>query len=290
MPTNPTSGTPPKGGAAATESAAHMETMLFQSLLGRVRTATGKGRLLERSETALRLILNRDSDRDHLNELMKRLHRAVETLPDDPAQPPPEALATAVASCLEILDQAEHRRLATLGPADPHAHHAHHPAPGESVADLERMVHARHRPAPKVKQRASSAGTIGMVVGLLAILGIGLAIHLNGGTESKAPQEASRPLVVQIEGALHGSIPGTNLFGGSLRVTSEGGRYFVTVTGIPAGECVLAGWDLVRKGVVTVNGTTPARVSVAKLNDLCHEEDLATMRWSPKEGGSKDGS
>jgi hypothetical protein len=262
-----------------------MEAMLFQALLGRVRTASGKGRLLERSDTALRLILNRETDHEELARLMKQLRLAVQPLPDDPAEPAPEALAAAIAACLEILGQAERRRVATLGPAQAATPHPlHHPALGESVADLERVANARHKTVVKPRDKGSTVKTVAMIAAVLGVLGAGLAIHVNSGNDAKGPQEAVRPLVVQIEGALHGSIPATNLFGGSLRVTSEGGRSFVTVTGVPAGECVLAGWDLVRKGVLTVNGTTPLRVSAAKLNELCHEGEQATLRWTPKDG------
>jgi hypothetical protein len=95
-------------------------------------------------------------------------------------------------------------------------------------------------------------------------------------------QAAVRPLVSQMEAAAHGTVPSTNLFGGSLRVVAQSGSSVVTVDGIPAGECVSAGWDLVRKGVLTINGVTPVRVSAAKLNELCHDGDTATLVWAPK--------
>jgi len=116
-----------------------------------------------------------------------------------------------------------------------------------------------------------------MVGILLVILAAGLTISLHGHSD-----QAVRPLVAQMEAATRGNVPATNIFGGSLRASAQGGRTVVTVDGIPPGECMSAGWDLVRKGLLTVNGVTPKSVSAAKLNDLCHEEDLATLIWAPK--------
>ena len=62
----------------------------------------------------------------------------------------------------------------------------------------------------------------------------------------------------------------------------------MTVEGVRPNECVSAGWDLVSKGVLTVNGVTPARVSAAKLNELCHNEDTATLAWVPKDRKKQD--
>jgi hypothetical protein len=124
-----------------------------------------------------------------------------------------------------------------------------------------------------------------IVAAILVLLAGGLALLFRdrGGSEQQA-----RSLVTHMEAAVHGSIPAANVFGGALRVTVNGGRSVVTVEGIPPSECVSSGWDLVRKGVLTVNGMTPPRVSAAKLNELCHGEPVATLIWTPKAGAGAD--
>ena len=52
---------------------------------------------------------------------------------------------------------------------------------------------------------------------------------------------------------------------------------------VPPSACVSVGWKLVRKGLLSINGTMPTRVSAAKLADLCNQEDgAAVLTWIPK--------
>jgi hypothetical protein len=271
MPTDQEHFSPSQAAPASTDASAHQEEALFRALLFRVQTSSDKAHLLDRSDAALRLILNRDDDHLLRENLMLQITRLVGALPDNVSSGPGRvALVKAVQASLEILRTAEQKRVKLSGRKAVTA--------GMSAASYERLAtegphHPRHP-----KEKASPWHVTGMVIALLVILAAGLAI----GFRDRSGDQQTRPLVAQMEAAVHGNIPATNIFGGALRVAVQNGRTVVTVEGIPAGECVSSGWDLVRKGLLTVNNVTPTRVSAAKLNDICHDDDTATLVWTPK--------
>lgn len=256
------------------------EEALFRALLHRVQSSSDKSHLQDRSEAALRLILNRDSDRPLRDELTADIARLVAALPDDVSSGPARrALAKAAEASLLILRAAEKRRVtvssSTLSPAPAEAKPV---AAADSAASYERAAsHPRRHPQPAAPEQSRRSALV-MMAALLIILAIGLAVGLRGHSD-----QTVRPLVAQMEAATRGNVPAVNIFGGGLKAAVQGGRTVVTVDGIPPGECVSAGWDLVHKGLLTVNGVTPNRVSAAKLNDICHEGDTATLIWSPKD-------
>lgn len=250
------------------------EEALFRALLFRVQTSADKVHLLDRSEAALNLILNRASDQFLRKELTAKIARLVADLPNDLSAGPGRLMfVKAVEACLSILRTAEQERIISPAPAV-----GKPMAPVESAASYERLAGAARHPH-HVEKKTSPWHITGLIAALVVVLAIGLAIAFRdrGGEDQQV-----RPLIAQMEAATRGNIPASNIFGGALRVSVQNGRTVVTVEGIPAGECVSAGWDLVRKGILTVNGVTPNRVSAAKLNDLCHDEDTATLIWSPK--------
>lgn len=245
------------------------EDALFQALLHRIPGAADKHHLLERCDAALRLVFTQPGDAPHQAELSSKIARIVATVPDDgPARP--EALQAAAEACVTLLKTAKQ---ATSGPAIGHA-----PPAADTIAGYEARAKARraHRPPPPPKRSWLP------VLVLLAVIGGGLAITLFVWSDTRSTEKSERPLVAQMEAAAKGSAPATNIFGGALSVSQQGGHPVVTVAGVPPGECVSAGWDLVRKGLLTVNGATPNRVSAAILNELCHQEDSATLVWIPK--------
>ncbi len=251
------------------------EEALFRALLHRVQASGDKSHLQDRAQAALRLILDRDVDQPLRDELLADIARLIAALPDDVSTGPGRlALAKAVEATLARLEMADRRRLAPAAQPQPQAKPI---AAAASAASYEHRASHPH-PLHPVAAEPSSRHALLMMLALLALLAGGLTI----GLRSRNAEPAVRPLVAQIEAAAHGNVPAANIFGGSLRAMVQGGRTVVTVDGIPPGECVLSGFDLVRKGLLTVNGVTPNRVSAAKLNELCHDEDTATLIWSPK--------
>ncbi|RAU22462.1 hypothetical protein CU669_07095 [Paramagnetospirillum kuznetsovii] len=89
--------------------------------------------------------------------------------------------------------------------------------------------------------------------------------------------------IEQMVRAAQGSVFEKNIYGGAIRVERKGGQVAVTAHDIPPSVCVSVGWKLVRKGVLSINGVTPLRVSAGKLAELCNQDDAAaTLVWSPK--------
>jgi hypothetical protein len=231
--------------------------------------------LLERGDAALRLILNRDDDQRLREDLTAQINRLIVALPEDvSAGPGRVALAKAVEACLAILRTAEQRRVIAI--ASPNVHFATAVASAASYELRAKYAGKRHH---YPEEKPSPWRVPGMIAVLLIILASGLVIGLR---ERSAADQQVRPLIAQMEAAVRGTASPTNIFGGALKVEVRGGQTVVTVDAVPAGECVSSGWDLVRKGLLTVNGVTPNRVSAAKLNELCHGEEKATLIWVPK--------
>jgi len=121
------------------------------------------------------------------------------------------------------------------------------------------------------------------VVALIAImsaLGMAALMMRPKGQPAAASPEA---FIDQMERAAGGDTVERNLFGGAMVVERKGNQVTITASSIPPNVCVAAGWALVRKGVLTINGTTPLRVSGARLSELCNQDSTsATLAWAPK--------
>lgn len=135
-----------------------------------------------------------------------------------------------------------------------------------------------HHAAPARKKRRG--GWIAVVVALLAAGG---AWWFTAGSDSDGltPEEL---LLKQMRDAAGGSAPAIHALGGELKAVYGERGLRVEAKGLPSKACVSAAWRLAREGVVTVNGTTPVRISAAILTELCAEDpDGATIAWSPRD-------
>ena len=122
-----------------------------------------------------------------------------------------------------------------------------------------------------------------VVIALIAVVAAfataAFMMRPKGGATAATPEA----FVDQMESAAEGAMPERNVFGGTMTVDRKGNQVTVTAANIPPNICVSVGWKLVRKGILTINGTTPLRVSAAKLAELCNQTDgNATLAWSPK--------
>ncbi len=117
---------------------------------------------------------------------------------------------------------------------------------------------------------------------LVLLIISGGATWLVGMAGQAKPAISPDLLVKQIEQAAQRTAPDHNIYGGALRVDRNGQIASVTVTEIPPRACVLAGWDLSRKGLLSVNGVTPLRISAGKLAEICNDDDTATLTWIPR--------
>ncbi len=116
-----------------------------------------------------------------------------------------------------------------------------------------------------------------------AALGVGAVMMRPSITASGAPP-TPEAFAEQMESAARaggGTFP--HVFGGTIRTERNGSMLALVADNIPPTACVSVGWKLVRKGLLSINGTMPLRVSAAKLSDLCYQEEGgAVLTWIPK--------
>jgi len=148
------------------------------------------------------------------------------------------------------------------------------------------QAHSHSRPPHTAVAVASKPVRHGLAAWQWAALGIAIGggviaalVFLRGGSG-----EPGEDFMRRMDAAALGA-PMPNIAGGPLiRVDRADGGATVIATGVAPGDCVRAGWQMVRRGVLTINGTTPPRVSAAILTELCYQADGAEVRWAPRKG------
>jgi len=107
----------------------------------------------------------------------------------------------------------------------------------------------------------------------------------------RPPQNAAPPSIAVESGdqffelmhtAASGAPPPPTASGIVFHVEYKNGQAVVTADNVPSSPCVSAGWKLVRRGMLSINGTTPIRVSAARLAELCNQSGAARVVWVPR--------
>jgi hypothetical protein len=143
---------------------------------------------------------------------------------------------------------------------------------------------AQRSSAPKQHRKSGGGNHRGLaIMALLAVLTAFAAgaflMRPKGQSDVVTPEAFVEQMVSSAQGAAYDR----NIYGGALIVERKGNSTTVTATDIPPSVCVSVGLKLVRKGILTVNGVTPQRVSAAKLSELCNQEDSnPILVWSPR--------
>lgn len=118
---------------------------------------------------------------------------------------------------------------------------------------------------------------------VLAALGGGAVLmrpHTLGGNAAATPEAFAEQMEAV---ARNGGGTIAHVFGGTIRTERNGAMLALVADNVPPTACVSVGWKLVRKGLLSINGTMPLRVSAAKLAELCNQEDgPAVLTWIPK--------
>lgn len=143
--------------------------------------------------------------------------------------------------------------------------------------------HAPHPPHPvrRRKRRSRRALTLWLS---LAALGVAALWMVAGTSEPKLSPE--QRLVEQMHLAVSGgAVPATHALGGKLTVIRGERGMSVQAENLESKACVSVGYRLAPDGIVTVNGSTPARLSAAKLSELCAqgENGLSVLSWTPRD-------
>ncbi len=141
-----------------------------------------------------------------------------------------------------------------------------------------------HKPVTFKRPEKHGHGTaIALTAAALAAGLVGIWLLVQPG----APQaNLTDTLLDQMHSAASGNAIASHAYGGGLTVTHGNGRKNVTAEGLPGKACVQVGWHLAKEGTIIVNGVMPARLSAAKLSELCSDGDGgATLTWVPDEAG-----
>ncbi|MBF0094096.1 MAG: hypothetical protein HQL33_04500 [Alphaproteobacteria bacterium] len=150
------------------------------------------------------------------------------------------------------------------------------------------MIHSnvafpgKHGLVKRHAARSSHSSVLGLGL-LLGAVVLGIAGYAVVRSNAPPPPTAT-DLVEEMTQAARGSVVHFHALGGALRAARIGNRVVVTAEGIPPDICVQAGWTLARRGIVTINGTTPARVSAAALSSICNQgSGPVTISWAPRQ-------
>lgn len=140
-----------------------------------------------------------------------------------------------------------------------------------------------HKPVTFKRPEKHGHGTAIALVGAALAAGLaGIWLLVQPGTPQADPTDA---LLDQMHFAASGHVAASHVYGGGLTVTHNG-RMTITAEGLPGKACVQVGWHLAKEGTIIVNGIMPARLSAAKLSELCSDRDGgATLTWVPEEPG-----
>lgn len=150
-----------------------------------------------------------------------------------------------------------------------------------------RRTFAFQEPPKHFFQRVSpwiwGPGIAAVAVGTIALIYFG---GLGGDAKRLLP---SQQLANEMAAVARGEPLGAHVFGGALESGRRRGRAFVTAKTVPATACVSAGWVLLSRGTVVINGKLPGRVSQTLLTELCKQKpEGAEIMWFPKTGKTKN--
>lgn len=228
---------------------------LLAAVVRKIPSIRNPARLQEAMDLTLALVLDDPCDRRLKQRLVQRAHHLV----DGTAGPDMDRTAQA---CIDLLRAAKEHRL----PDD--LRHVH-------------PAHAAHPVSPPARYRGVLAAAAAAVAVLsLVVSAVLWRIDRPSATSNFA--EANKFVARMLEAA-GGTERSVHQLGGALRVQTVDGRPLVTAEDVPPGICAASGWKLVQRGVLTINGVTPSRVSPAIITELCYrDEGGATIGWTQK--------
>jgi hypothetical protein len=238
---------------------------LLQALERKIPSVADLAVLQESVMLALALLLRRPEDADLRAQLEGQIRAILAEIPSgQPVERIQNDLHFAARRCLKVLHAASEHRLPRhdLEGASAFRREAHHPPPP--------------RPTPRRDRLWAALGAAAVVAAALILW---QAAHLESASDPLPAAKLAEEIILTAGGAG----PPTHVFGGALKLDTTSGQPVAVAEGVPPRACVAVGWELVRKGVLTINGVTPPRVSAAKITELCNSEDGdATIIWTPK--------
>lgn len=242
----------------------------FQDIIRKLPSVGDPAKLEELSLLALAMMLRRTSSRDLRDELSHQIKEIIASVtPGHSTEATRDAMRLAAKACIGVLRKAKERRLPREMP----------PAPPLATASGASRIHGHAEAAKPFGGKRIIPMAVGGAV-LLVVIGLALGWS-NREVDGYDPNETTK-FVEQIIQAAQGDAPATTIFGGPLEVSSMNGIPVVTARGVPSRVCAASGMRLVKKGLLSVNGETPNRISSAIITELCNKVDGdSTIMWAP---------
>ena len=255
---------------------------LVQVIIHKIPSIKEADRLKELVHQALELMLHNPEDSDlrkTLNQCANDIFVGMEFVPPSDARK--ARVRRSARDCVEVLLAAKEHRL----PRDILYPPGVQGVPGTAANDNHHPdAHAKTAPK-RVSARARNnrvlAGVFAAVLGMAAIGGAGIWQGMH--TDRSSAFSEAKSFTEQVFSVAGGAEDMPNRFGGHVTRHVKEGRVNVVADKVPARVCAAAGWELVHKGTLTVDGVTPRRVSSAIITELCYGgEGAVTINWEPK--------
>jgi hypothetical protein len=244
--------------------------VIFQEIIRKLPSVSNPAKLEELSLLALAMMLRRTSSKDLRDELSQQIREIVSSVtPGHSPDAVRNAMRLAVRGCIKVLQVAKERR-----------------QPRDTHLDTEkRLASAAEQGHQTPSGTAAKFTDKPIIVGAIAVAALIVLVGAYLGWSRKTddgynPNETTK-FVEQIIQAAHGEAPATHIFGGPMEVSAMNGVPVVTARGVPRRVCAASGMRLVKKGLLSINGDTPTRISSAIITELCNkDEGDATIIWA----------
>lgn len=244
---------------------------VFQEIVRKLPSVGDPAKLEELSLLALAMMLRRASSKDLRDELSHQIRGIMASVkPGHTQDATRNAMRAAARDCIRVLQVAKTRRQPREPQASRHGGHS-----GEPSAS-----HGSHHPHAPVARKHPKTALI-VIAATTVMLVAGGYLGWSGRRDDGYDPNDTTKFVDQIIQAAEGEAPATHMFGGPLEVSAMNGVPVVTARGVPPRICAASGMRLVKKGLLSVNGDTPTRISSAIITELCNKNDTdATIMWA----------
>jgi len=156
--------------------------------------------------------------------------------------------------------------------------------------DAQPKISVRHQRS-KTRQRELRAQSQNRKWKLTCIVGTALAasialVIIFGGSDKKVLPV--KQFIEQLTKVAGGDAINQHIYGGYIKMGTQGGRRYVLANNIPQKACASAAWVLGQRGATVINAVMPPRVTPTVLKKLCGKNgEHATIHWYAKLAGGK---